>query len=30
MYGTPQAQFRHDDHKFEWTRTEFEKWYIHF
>ncbi|KAJ1860334.1 hypothetical protein H4R99_005591 [Coemansia sp. RSA 1722] len=25
-YGTPQAKFRDDDHKFEWTRAEFEQW----
>jgi 2-polyprenyl-3-methyl-5-hydroxy-6-metoxy-1,4-benzoquinol methylase len=26
-YGTPDAVFRHDDHKFEWTRAEFNDWY---
>ncbi|KAI9028339.1 hypothetical protein CLU79DRAFT_738864 [Phycomyces nitens] len=25
-YGQPNAEFRHDDHKFEWTRQEFEDW----
>ncbi|KAI7863427.1 hypothetical protein BDF14DRAFT_1745483 [Spinellus fusiger] len=25
-YGTVEATFRHDDHKFEWTRHEFETW----
>ncbi|KAI8076550.1 uncharacterized protein B0P05DRAFT_572513 [Gilbertella persicaria] len=25
-YGTLHATFRHDDHKFEWTRKEFEAW----
>ncbi|CAG8609202.1 6603_t:CDS:2 [Cetraspora pellucida] len=25
-YGTPEALFRIDDHKFEWTRSEFQKW----
>ncbi|CAO3651996.1 unnamed protein product [Cunninghamella blakesleeana] len=25
-YGTEYASFRHDDHKFEWTRLEFESW----
>ncbi|KAI9300734.1 hypothetical protein BJ944DRAFT_272546 [Cunninghamella echinulata] len=25
-YGTKEASFRHDDHKFEWTRYEFESW----
>ncbi|KAI8140450.1 hypothetical protein BJV82DRAFT_218469 [Fennellomyces sp. T-0311] len=25
-YNTPNAIFRHDDHKFEWTRAEFESW----
>ncbi|KAJ1648487.1 hypothetical protein LPJ64_000184 [Coemansia asiatica] len=25
-YGTPQAKFRDEDHKFEWTRDEFEQW----
>lgn len=25
-YGTSQSIFRHDDHKFEWTRKEFESW----
>ncbi|CAG8794305.1 11177_t:CDS:2, partial [Racocetra fulgida] len=24
-YGTPEATFRIDDHKFEWTRSEFQK-----
>ena len=28
-YGTSQAQFRHEDHKFEWTRQEFQDWYAH-
>jgi hypothetical protein len=27
-YGTPEQQFRHDDHKFEWTRKEFEAWLV--
>lgn len=27
MYGTPDSKFRHWDHKFEWTRKEFEEWY---
>jgi 2-polyprenyl-3-methyl-5-hydroxy-6-metoxy-1,4-benzoquinol methylase len=26
QYGTKDAMFRHDDHKFEWTRKEFENW----
>ncbi|KAG0092070.1 Small RNA 2'-O-methyltransferase [Podila epicladia] len=26
MYGTPDSTFRHWDHKFEWTRKEFEEW----
>ncbi|KAI7853050.1 hypothetical protein BDC45DRAFT_174767 [Circinella umbellata] len=26
QYGTPNAIFRHDDHKFEWTRQEFQEW----
>lgn len=26
-YGKPEATFRHDDHKFEWTRSEFQAWY---
>ncbi|ORX55164.1 hypothetical protein DM01DRAFT_1335464 [Hesseltinella vesiculosa] len=26
FYGTPHSQFRHDDHKFEWTRAEFQAW----
>ena len=26
QYGTPNTMFRHDDHKFEWTRQEFEEW----
>ncbi|KAI7817031.1 hypothetical protein BC939DRAFT_467189 [Gamsiella multidivaricata] len=26
-YGTPEAVFRNDDHRFEWTRQEFEDWY---
>ncbi|KAL7334256.1 hypothetical protein PS15p_203047 [Mucor circinelloides] len=25
-YNTPESIFRHDDHKFEWTRKEFESW----
>ncbi|KAI8646399.1 hypothetical protein BD408DRAFT_359697 [Parasitella parasitica] len=25
-YNTPESMFRHDDHKFEWTRKEFEAW----
>ncbi|KAG2210277.1 hypothetical protein INT47_003262, partial [Mucor saturninus] len=25
-YGTDQSIFRHDDHKFEWTRQQFEDW----
>ncbi|KAF9343352.1 Small RNA 2'-O-methyltransferase [Mortierella sp. AD094] len=25
-YGTPEAIFRNDDHRFEWTRQEFEDW----
>lgn len=25
-YGTSEFKFRHDDHKFEWTRAEFESW----
>ena len=25
-YGTPEAIFRNDDHRFEWTRAEFEAW----
>ncbi|KAJ3323222.1 Small RNA 2'-O-methyltransferase [Boothiomyces sp. JEL0866] len=25
-YGTPEQSFRHWDHKFEWTRNEFESW----
>ncbi|KAI8074969.1 hypothetical protein BC940DRAFT_287091 [Gongronella butleri] len=25
-YGTKDATFRHDDHKFEWTRAEFQQW----
>ncbi|KAI9250085.1 hypothetical protein EDC94DRAFT_318715 [Helicostylum pulchrum] len=25
-YGTEESIFRHDDHKFEWTRNEFETW----
>lgn len=25
-YGKPNAVFRHDDHKFEWTRKEFQEW----
>ncbi|KAJ1944840.1 hypothetical protein EC988_005889 [Linderina pennispora] len=25
-YGTPQAMFRDADHKFEWTRDEFQQW----
>lgn len=27
-YNTPESVFRHDDHKFEWTRKEFESWYV--
>lgn len=26
-YGTDQSIFRHDDHKFEWTRQQFQDWY---
>ncbi|KAI8340350.1 hypothetical protein EDC96DRAFT_468920, partial [Choanephora cucurbitarum] len=26
QYGTPHSLFRHDDHKFEWTRAQFEAW----
>ncbi|KAF9382531.1 Small RNA 2'-O-methyltransferase [Podila verticillata] len=26
MYGTPDSTFRHWDHKFEWTRKQFEDW----
>ncbi|KAI9358204.1 hypothetical protein BD770DRAFT_86621 [Pilaira anomala] len=25
-YGTEESTFRHDDHKFEWTRDQFETW----
>ncbi|RUS16635.1 hypothetical protein BC937DRAFT_90974 [Endogone sp. FLAS-F59071] len=25
-YGTPESVMRNDDHKFEWTRAEFEEW----
>ncbi|KAJ3216467.1 Small RNA 2'-O-methyltransferase [Dinochytrium kinnereticum] len=25
-YGTPQSTFRDDDHKFEWTRQQFQQW----
>jgi 2-polyprenyl-3-methyl-5-hydroxy-6-metoxy-1,4-benzoquinol methylase len=25
-YGTKESSFRHYDHKFEWTRKEFESW----
>ncbi|ORZ00793.1 hypothetical protein BCR43DRAFT_485797 [Syncephalastrum racemosum] len=25
-YGKPNAMYRHDDHKFEWTRAEFQAW----
>ena len=25
-YGTSESTFRHDDHKFEWTRKKFESW----
>ena len=25
-YGKPDATFRHDDHRFEWTRQEFQSW----
>jgi hypothetical protein len=25
-YGTPENIFRHNDHRFEWTRLEFQKW----
>lgn len=28
-YGTAEAVFRHDDHKFEWTRAEFKEWYTY-
>lgn len=27
MYGSKDSQFRHWDHKFEWTRSEFQDWY---
>lgn len=27
MYGTSDSTFRHWDHKFEWTRKQFEDWY---
>ena len=27
-YGTPKAIFRNDDHRFEWTRREFQDWYV--
>lgn len=27
-YNTPESIFRHNDHKFEWTRKEFESWYV--
>jgi hypothetical protein len=26
QYGTPHAKFRHDDHRFEWTRQQFKDW----
>lgn len=26
QYGTEHAIFRHDDHKFEWTRQQFQNW----
>ncbi len=26
LYGTPDSKFRHNDHRFEWTRHEFERW----
>lgn len=39
MFSTPNADFnvlfpnmtgfRHPDHKFEWTRDQFQSWYIH-
>lgn len=25
-YGKPNATMRHDDHKFEWTRQQFQEW----
>jgi hypothetical protein len=25
-YGTDESEFRHDDHKFEWTKNEFQTW----
>ncbi|KAI8822885.1 uncharacterized protein EV422DRAFT_585389, partial [Fimicolochytrium jonesii] len=25
-YGTPESKFRHWDHRFEWTRAEFQEW----
>ena len=25
-YGSPESSFRHWDHRFEWTRREFEDW----
>lgn len=28
MAGTETSKFRHDDHKFEWTRCEFQNWYV--
>ncbi|KAI8338351.1 hypothetical protein BC941DRAFT_469470 [Chlamydoabsidia padenii] len=28
QYGAPGATYRHDDHKFEWTRQEFEEWCV--
>jgi 2-polyprenyl-3-methyl-5-hydroxy-6-metoxy-1,4-benzoquinol methylase len=27
-YGTPEQEFRHWDHRFEWTRQEFQDWYM--
>ncbi|KAG1463015.1 hypothetical protein G6F56_005386 [Rhizopus delemar] len=29
QYGTEHAIFRHDDHKFEWTRQQFQNWCSH-
>ena len=25
-YGTPEARLRIEDHRFEWTRSEFQEW----
>lgn len=27
-YGKSNATMRHDDHKFEWTRQQFQDWYV--